>query len=94
MPRARQYVGGKAHLARHAGRVPKAAVVGRENVDTQTRCERLVVLDALTQHACGAVAMEEEHGRVRAERSAYVRVDVDWSGRGGIRGGGGGGDEE
>ena len=52
------------------------------------------MLDPLTQHAGGAVAVEEEHGRVRAERSAYVRVDVDWSGRGGIRGGGGGGDEE
>ena len=38
--------------------------------------------------------MEEVHGRVCAECSAYVRVDVDWSGRGGVRGGGAGGDEE
>ena len=51
------------------------------------------MLDVLTQHARGTVAMQEEHGRVRAERSADVRVDVDWSGRGGVRGRGGGGDE-
>ena len=34
--------------------------------------------------------MEEVHGRVREERSADVRVEIDWCGRGGVRGGGGG----
>ena len=39
--------------------------------------------------------MEEEHGRVRAQRSTDVRVDVDvnWWGRGGVCGGGGRGEE-
>ena len=85
----RQHVGGKARLARHAVRIPKAAIVERKDFGTQTRCGCLVVLDARAQHALEAVAVKKEHSRVCAERSADVHVDVDWSGQGGVCGGGG-----